>query len=87
MFTSKTSQYELAPRNPYDSPKIIAPQSPRPPSSLRPNLESYYFASQQPKSNKDYGLFSRRYLPKENPSTSRSRISQQNASMSASMLP
>lgn len=83
MFSSKPNPYEFSPRNPYDSPKPI----PSRPPSQRPNVESYYYASQQPKTKKDFGLFSRRYLPKENPSTSRSRISQQNVSMTASMLP
>jgi hypothetical protein len=58
-------------------------QPPRPsPAPPRSPSDSYYFTSQAPKPKKEFGLFSRRYLPKE-ASVSRSRVSQQQ-SMSAS---
>lgn len=84
------------PFNPYELPQTARGQDnsyrnggnqPAPQSS-RSNLDSYYFASQPPKAKKEFGMFSRRYLPKENPaSASRSRITQQNMSMSAMGLP
>lgn len=89
MYSSRTNPYDISSSKLFESPRNN-PVSPRPPSSSRNPLESYYFASQQPKTKKEYGLFSKRYLPKETaPSANRSRITQQNTSMSGmgSLLP
>jgi hypothetical protein len=61
------------PYNPYELPSrpesssrlpVTLQQSP----FLQPNnnqlLDSYYFSHQQPKNKKEYGMYSKRYLPK-----------------------
>lgn len=68
-----------SPFNDYDH------MSPRTQPQNKTPIESYYFTSQQPKSKKEYGMFSKRYLPKENSSMiSRSKVSQ-NMSTSSNM--
>jgi hypothetical protein len=91
MYTSRSNPY-----NPYELPsqpkygenssklQVPSQQSPfQQASSPRNNVDSYYFATQPPRNKKEYGLFSKRYLPKESAgNVSRSRVTQQNASMS-----
>lgn len=58
--------------NPYNDYELASPRQPPP----RNATDSYYLAAQSPRSKKEFGLFSRRYLPRDNTSIgNRSRVS------------
>jgi hypothetical protein len=66
-------------QNPFNDYECIPSlRQPQPQTqNARTPIDSYYFSSQNPKNKKEYGMYSRRYLPKENVSNiSRSRVSQ-----------
>ena len=50
-------------QNPFNDYEYV-PSSRPPAQTQRAPVDSYYFSSQAPRGKKEYGMYSKRYLPK-----------------------